>query len=155
MVSNPTQAALSRAELKDILTFYQEAGIDCAIGDEPLNRFADETPDPAPAVQPPRAPLPRNLPPPPPPSSGEAAPSAEFATVAAREAAATAETLDALRALMEAFDGCTLKSTASRLVFADGNPQAKVILRRPICRNRRNANDSTSTKQLQIASSHG
>ena len=48
--------------------------------------------------------------------------------MASREAAASAQSLDALRALMEAFDGCTLKSTANRLVFADGNPQAKIMI---------------------------
>ena len=28
---------------------------------------------------------------------------------------------------MENFDGCALKSTATRLVFADGNPQARIM----------------------------
>ena len=28
---------------------------------------------------------------------------------------------------METFDGCALKSTATRLVFADGNPQARIM----------------------------
>jgi DNA polymerase len=28
---------------------------------------------------------------------------------------------------MEAFEGCALKSTATRLVFADGNPQARIM----------------------------
>ena len=32
-----------------------------------------------------------------------------------------------LRELLEKFDGCALKSTATRLVFADGNPQARVM----------------------------
>ena len=32
-----------------------------------------------------------------------------------------------LRALLENFDGCALKSTATRLVFADGNPQARIM----------------------------
>jgi uracil-DNA glycosylase family 4 len=39
----------------------------------------------------------------------------------------TAPTLDALRAFLEQFDGCALKSTATRLVFADGNPQARIM----------------------------
>ena len=33
-----------------------------------------------------------------------------------------------LRALLERFDGCALKATASRLVFSDGNPEARVML---------------------------
>ena len=51
----------------------------------------------------------------------------EVAINAAREAARTAPTLEALRALMETFDGCALKSTATRMVFADGNPQARIM----------------------------
>lgn len=46
---------------------------------------------------------------------------------AAREAAATAPTLEALRAALETFDGCNLRLTARRLVFGDGNPQARVM----------------------------
>ena len=49
------------------------------------------------------------------------------AIVSAREAARTAPTLEALRQLLENFDGCALKSTATRLVFADGNPQARIM----------------------------
>jgi len=43
------------------------------------------------------------------------------------EAARAAASLDALRALLETFDGCALKHTATRLVFADGNPQARIM----------------------------
>ena len=35
--------------------------------------------------------------------------------------------LDELRAILEGFEGCALKATATRLVFADGNPQARVM----------------------------
>ncbi len=38
------------------------------------------------------------------------------------------QTLEALRQAMESFDGCTLKKTASNLVFADGNPEAKIMI---------------------------
>jgi DNA polymerase len=48
--------------------------------------------------------------------------------MAAREAAATAATLDDLRAILEQFEGCALRTTAKQLVFADGNPQARVML---------------------------
>jgi uracil-DNA glycosylase family 4 len=37
-------------------------------------------------------------------------------------------TLAALRAAMEAFEACPLKATAMHLVFADGNPRARVML---------------------------
>ena len=54
-----------------------------------------------------------------------AAPDAAIAS--AREAARTAPSLEELRALLENFDGCALKHTATRLVFADGNPQARIM----------------------------
>lgn len=42
--------------------------------------------------------------------------------------AAAADTLDDLRAAIIAFDGIELKKTATNMVFADGNPQAPVML---------------------------
>jgi uracil-DNA glycosylase family 4 len=54
-------------------------------------------------------------------------PTPDAAIASARDAARTAPTLEALRELLEKFDGCALKSTATRLVFADGNPNAKVM----------------------------
>jgi DNA polymerase len=49
------------------------------------------------------------------------------AAMAAREAAKSAKTLDELRGILDKFDGCALKATATKLVFADGNPQARVM----------------------------
>jgi DNA polymerase len=37
-------------------------------------------------------------------------------------------TLDELRRALEGFEGCALSRTASRLCFADGNPQARIML---------------------------
>jgi DNA polymerase len=48
--------------------------------------------------------------------------------MAAREAAASAKSLDELRAMLERFEGCGLRFTAKRLVFADGNPKARVMI---------------------------
>ncbi|MEC8026939.1 MAG: uracil-DNA glycosylase [Pseudomonadota bacterium] len=48
--------------------------------------------------------------------------------LAAETAAAAAPDLPALRAALAAFDGCGLKETASNLVFADGNPEADLML---------------------------
>jgi uracil-DNA glycosylase len=114
--------------LQQLLAFYLEAGVDCALADEPVNRLAD--PDTAPARQD-TAPtaairaVPAAVPAAPP--RGEAAAAPEAAIASAREAARTAPTLEALRALLETFDGCALKSTATRLVFADGNPAARIM----------------------------
>lgn len=49
------------------------------------------------------------------------------AVESARDAARNVSTLDELRACLEGFDGCNLRLTAKNLVFADGNPQARVM----------------------------
>ena len=113
--------------VQQLLAFYIEAGVDCALTEEPVNRLSD--PDIIPAA--PRENAPSNavrttaavIP----AARGEAALAPEGAIHSAREAARTAPTLEALRALLEKFDGCALKSTATRLVFADGNPQARIM----------------------------
>ena len=116
--------------VQQLLAFYLEAGVDCALADEPVDRLAE--PD---AVLP--AAPPREVVPPGPlretPAAMPAVPRREI-TVApeaviasARETARTAPTLEALRALLENFEGCALRHTATRLVFADGNPQARVM----------------------------
>jgi len=46
----------------------------------------------------------------------------------ARAIADAAGSLDALRAALEVFDGCPLKQTATRLCFADGVPEARLML---------------------------
>jgi len=112
-----------------LLAFYMEAGVDCALGDEPVNRLAD--PDLAPAPPPREAPpqlVARPVPAAPMLSGfAEPAPAPDAAIASARELARTAPTLEVLRELLEKFDGCALKSTASRLVFADGNPKARIM----------------------------
>src|SRR6185436_4801488 len=47
---------------------------------------------------------------------------------AARASAGSARTLDELKAALAAFEGCALKTTATNLVFADGNPKARLML---------------------------
>jgi uracil-DNA glycosylase family 4 len=115
--------------LRELLAFYVEAGVDCPLSEEPLNRLEDsnplEAPGEAPLLQPPKplaAPAPAPV-----PLTGVVAPSPEEAIALAREAARTAPTLEALRGLLEKFEGCALKQTATRLVFADGNPKARVM----------------------------
>jgi DNA polymerase len=116
---------------QEILAFYVEAGVDCAIGEEPVNRLADDAPPPMEIAAAPRVERPLPTPPPaaarPAPMAGAVAPPPEAAIMSAREAASSAKTLDDLRALLENFDGCALKFTASRLVFADGNPQSRLM----------------------------
>ncbi|QOZ30115.1 uracil-DNA glycosylase [Bradyrhizobium sp. CCBAU 51753] len=116
--------------LQQLLAFYLEAGVDCALGDEPINRLAEVDAVPAPAAPRPVAALNPLRPPPPvmpsvPRSENTVAPDAAIAS--ARDAARMAPTLEALRELLQTFDGCALKHTATKLVFADGNPEARVM----------------------------
>ena len=115
-----------RSTARDLLDFYIEAGADALVGETPVDRFAPET-----AAPPTRAPQPVSLP-------GDleikghasplvAPPAPDEAAMAARAAVKTAKTLDELRAILEKFDGCALKTTATQLVFADGNSKAKVM----------------------------
>src|SRR5579872_3673620 len=101
--------------IRQLLAFYLEAGVDCALGEEPVNRLADPDIAPAPRETVATRPL-RAAAPAPPLALAEPPPAADEAIASAREAARTAPTLQALRDLMEKFDGCALKSTATRLV---------------------------------------
>jgi DNA polymerase len=110
---------------RDLLDFYLEAGVDALVGEQPVDRFAAAAP-PARATRPVSLPLDLE-------TKGRASPPAALqapdeATMAAREAAKGAKTLDELRDILQQFDGCALKPSATQLVFADGNPQARVML---------------------------
>jgi uracil-DNA glycosylase len=61
------------------------------------------------------------------PSPAAVAPSEET-TRAAHEIARAAKTLVELRTALEQFEGCNLRLTATQLVFADGNPEARVMM---------------------------
>src|SRR3979490_579867 len=112
--------------VQQLLAFYVEAGVDCALSEQPVNRLS--APDIIPA--PPETTIPqpvRTISAAIPPARAAAVVAPEAAILSAREAARTAPTLEALRAVWETFDGCALKFTATRLVFADGNPQARIM----------------------------
>src|SRR6267378_7936193 len=111
--------------IQQLLAFYLEAGVDCALTDEPVNRLSD--PDIVPVSSETTQPKPARTIPAAVTSRGEATPAPEAAIQSAREAARTAPSLEVLRDLLGNFDGCALKSTATRLVFADGNPQARIM----------------------------
>ena len=140
---------LGRQQARELIAFYRDAGADALLVEHPVDRMADEA-QPAPAesstaendavaggtgVPPARTVPPMDRPrrpiSPAAPNAKIAAPvapaSPEAAAMAAREAAKSAKTLDELRALLESFEGCTLRASATQLVFADGNPQARVM----------------------------
>lgn len=109
---------------RELLAFYLEAGVDCALSETPVNRLVEEpVVEERPAAKP--ALFRTANPPPVVPASAQPAP--DTAIMSAREIAPRAASLQELRELLERFDGCALKSTATRLVFADGNPEAKIM----------------------------
>jgi uracil-DNA glycosylase family 4 len=119
---------------RDLLAFYAEAGVDGLLSEEPVNHFAPEPATPASPVAGATAQLTRaSLPLPPRPGASSrpaaAAPalSPDTAVMSARDAAKSAASLEDLRAIMQGFQGCALRVTATQLVFADGNPQARVM----------------------------
>lgn len=117
---------------QQLLAFYLEAGVDCALMDAPVDRLSDAPGEAGPAPEPAAsrpAPAPAALRPPaaPPIAAAPTELPSEAAIHAAREAARVAPSLEVLRGLLETFEGCALKSTATRLVFADGDPDARVM----------------------------
>jgi DNA polymerase len=113
---------------REVLSFYAEAGVDALVGEEPVNHFAPdavESPRAAPQSAPMRAPEIKSAPPPLAPNIAPPAP--DVAAMEAREAVKSVQTLDELREALGRFEGCALRATATQLVFADGNPAARVM----------------------------
>ncbi len=119
----------SRDALAAALDLYRHAGVDMALDDSPHDRFAESKPAAERPAEPraPAQPL-RDRPAPVVARPVNPALAADAAAVAAAaaEQAASAQTLDELRARLEAFEGCALKTTATQLVFEDGARQARV-----------------------------
>jgi uracil-DNA glycosylase len=123
--------AMDRATLRDILSFYADAGVDEALEEEATDRFAQTAAAMPARVEPPRereAVRSSAPPPPPPPRQVTAALPDENQAARARELAREAATLDELRSILLEFDGCNLRHTARQMVFADGNPEAALML---------------------------
>jgi DNA polymerase len=114
----------------ELLAFYAEAGVDALLAETPVDRLAATQVEPPPSIAPAaRAPtIDSRLLPPAPRATPDIAPAApEIAVMAAREAARNAASLVELREILSGFEGCALRKTAKKLVFADGNPQARVM----------------------------
>ncbi|MGU3659940.1 MULTISPECIES: uracil-DNA glycosylase [unclassified Methylobacterium] len=136
----------AQADLIAYLDFHVEAGADAVLDERPHDRFS-EADAPAPTLRAPRRapdpPVGQTVGPtagslvPPPGSPPPAAPSRTFGRAAsaqpdeaasdARARARQAKTLDELERILADFDACPLRFTAKNLVFADGNPEARVM----------------------------
>jgi len=117
-----------RHELGEVLRWLIDAGADEAVGDHPVDRLAG-TPHQPVAVK--DVPV-RIAPPAAGPVSAATPPSVASPRPAAVPTAAgdlsDVTDIDALRRRVEAFEGCTLKRTATNTVFADGNPKGRLML---------------------------
>jgi len=129
-------AALPREGLAALLKWYADHGVDEAIGEEAIDRFA--LPPPTAAAPPgalpgasPRntaAPTPIRAPAPPPAARAPVPLESPQLVDDARELARRCATIAELEQAVRAFEGCALKRTAKNTVFADGVPGAPVMI---------------------------
>lgn len=143
MIRTPDPDSSLTSEALAALQWLLDAGADEAIGDDAPDRTAAQAPQnsaapsastdstsagsagqnsPAPQGRFQEAPQPPLWQ----PSAGNLS-STEDTLVNARKQAREATSVDELRAAVAAFDGCPLKKTAMNLVFADGNPEARIM----------------------------
>ncbi len=90
------------------LLWQHEAGVDEVMEEAPVNRF--------------------DAPPPPPREAPTIATPEPSGRTETGQLASACSDLAALKAAMGAFEGCALKKGARNLVFADGNPEARVMI---------------------------
>ncbi len=118
----------SLAQIRAMLRYYEAIGVDCSTADLPQDWTKPPGPAQAPAQTAARAP------------DGPPAPAGMRAVAravpldidqdvdSAERLAAAAQTVEQLRECLIAFDGCRLKDTALNTVFADGNPDADLMI---------------------------
>lgn len=134
-----TDQQLDSRQALALLKLYIEWGADEAIEPTPQSRLGATLLRPAmpaqkpPQASPPAAPSQLSEQPIPafrtaPAAARALGPMDQAAVLSAREAARAAPDLAALKEALARFDGVSLSRTATNLVFADGNPQAKVML---------------------------
>lgn len=105
-----------------LLAWYAAMGVDVALDEEPTDRFAPGKPSAPPRVSPDvAASAPVQL------RKAPVAIPTDAAADAAKATAKSARTLDELRDALNRFEGCNLRLTATQLVFADGNPEGRVM----------------------------
>jgi uracil-DNA glycosylase len=95
--------------LHALLTWYRSIGITCSLSPQPRDYMVPLNPViPMPPIKSKTTPKPIQQ--------------------SSREIAQSCQSLAELRQALQNFEGCALKHTATNLVFADGNPQAKVMV---------------------------
>ncbi len=137
-----TARDLNPDQLRSLLHFYADAGVEWLLEEETVDRIAEfEAMRAARGVAPQReaAPMPQAparqatarqeqpRPAAPAPLTNVAIPDGQ-AVAEAELAASSAQSLDELRTAMEAFNGCNLKTSARCLVFAEGTAKPAVMV---------------------------
>lgn len=110
----PGMNASSLLTPEQVLRWYRDAGVDETIGEVPVDRFAQ-------AAKPHSHAQART------PPGVEVRPTAVEAPGSAA-LARQANNLAELKIAMQDYDGCALKRTCQNLVFADGNPTARLMI---------------------------
>lgn len=121
-----------------LLRFYLDAGADAAIEEAPISRFGLAGTRLEMAAPKASAPI-RSAEPSPPKAAAPRAAMTQAAAIlgandralaeSARVAAASAQSLDALKEILQRFDGIdSLRARATNMVFADGNPESRIML---------------------------
>jgi uracil-DNA glycosylase family 4 len=144
-IMNDLPSSPSQYSTLELLRWYKHAGIDLALGDEPVDQFASFKEQAmsrkSTALEKVRgsneagsqninkmaAVASRSANPPPTQMSGAAMPD-ENAVNSARQKAKAAGSLNELREVLADFKGCNLHLSAKNMVFADGNPEADIML---------------------------
>ncbi|GEO82505.1 uracil-DNA glycosylase [Pararhodospirillum oryzae] len=136
------EASALAADPVALLRWYVEAGVDVAVGETALDRFAlsaqRPAPSPARALAPAAPSRPARSPGPAraplagggalfPPAGMPGTPSLSPRDDASHLAAAAAS-LEELKHALDGFTACTLRRTATNTVFADGNPASGVMI---------------------------
>lgn len=98
-------------DVKEILNWYIDAGVDVICGDETIS--VKKSAAPAEKVQMPMS---------------DAAQMGMMACKNARQLCEKAQSLEELEQFVDNFDGCALKATAKKTVFGDGDKKAKILL---------------------------
>ena len=117
-MDNSSKTKSLNIDAASLLRYYQDLGVDEAMGEVPLSRYrsAEEPPaskqrqavGPAPTAKPQPISVTRSGP-------------------DSKSVADACQSLEELRHAIEQFDGCALKHTAKNTVFADGNPEAPIM----------------------------
>ena len=106
------------ADLPSLLRWHLDAGVDETIGDVPVDSYAPVVAPPLQTMSPPVAA--RSV------QTTVATPAVTHQSSA--HIAQNCKTLAELKAAVESYDGCALKAFATRTVFADGQPNARVMV---------------------------